>query len=122
MYPLTERRKAILEAAAARKGTYSEGAIDAMRGLVVSRLEEWMGESRRLCLIAVLFGGTGSTKPLTGAQLSALLDWMALKRSPMGDSYAETDASRQARQEMDVIIDEHELPGMPAHPCAEVVP
>ncbi len=118
--PMTGRVRDQLADAAEKKGKYSDGATNAMRGLVASRLDAWLTEARRHVFIAAVFGGDGSTLPLTGQELSALLDWMALKQGPMGDSYEETPQSQRVHQIMDQVIAEHELPGMPAVTTVEL--
>ncbi len=114
--PLAEARRAQLEEAVRLKPTFTDRATEAMRHLATSRLEEWLGEDDKRELYRALFR-TGTSNHLNGKQLSALLDWMAMNKSPMGDQYIETDASAAALAEMRAIVAEYkadvyrELPG-----------
>ncbi len=104
--PLAEARIAQLEEAIRSKPNYSDGATESMRRLATGRLDEWLGDDDKRELYRALFR-TGTSNTLSGKQLSALLDWMALKKSPMGDQYAETDASAAALAEMKAIVAEY---------------
>ncbi len=103
--PLTDKRKARLQDAILQKSEYSVGATQAMQHLATGRLNKWLGEEDKRDLYRALFG-VGTSKVLTGKQVSALLDWMAMQPTLMGDQYIETPASVAACEEMNGIIAE----------------
>ncbi len=94
--------------------------MDRMRGLVAGTLDKWLGKDLRHALIDFLFENTegGSTKQLNGAQLRAMLDWMALGHDDLNGYYS-TSESLVANEAMRAIAMTVQ-PGLPGMPTEQI--
>ncbi len=83
----------------------SNDTLDAMRGLMNGTLNQLLGgDERRGYLLAALWDAQdGSSKKLTVAQISAMLDWLALEHKEDG-TYEPTAKTELARLEAEHII------------------
>ncbi len=83
------------------RAAFRPNQVERMQWLVAGTLDKWLGKDLRHALIDFLFEDTqgGSTKHLNGAQLRAMLDWMALGHDDLNGYYA-TTASEVAGDEM----------------------
>ncbi len=88
---------------------YRPDQVERMRWMVAGRLDKWLGKAPRRYFLNHLFPKSdGSTKPLTAAQLSVLVDWMALEHDEL-NGWLETERSAVAMREMAAILTEVQL-------------